>query len=123
MGTLRHATARYGTLRHAIRADSHNFPHLSTVWPIEYDGQIMGYLNGTNSAASVAFRANVRAALEAKALSITSMAVSLQMSRAALSRVLCGHQSLTLIRAERIAGYLDLPLSDLVAVEDFANTS
>ena len=77
----------------------------------------------TNSAASAAFRRNVRAILDAKSLTITDMAQTLEMSRAALSRVLHGHQSLTLVRAERIATYLDVPLSDLVAAKNFAKAS
>jgi plasmid maintenance system antidote protein VapI len=48
-------------------------------------------------------------------VTITGMAEDLKMSRPGLSRVLNGHEDLTLTRAEKIARFLDTDLADLLS--------
>ena len=68
------------------------------------------------SPALEAFRENVTATLTAKGITRTQLADTLGMSRPALSRVLHGHEGISLERAEKIANYLGVPLSELIQV-------
>lgn len=67
-----------------------------------------------NSRSAKAFRENVQRILLERQDTLTNMADVLGMSRPALSRVMHGHDGVTIDRAERIADYLRLPLAELL---------
>ena len=60
------------------------------------------------------FSGNVRRHLEIRSLSIQDLADSCGIARSNLSRILHGHENVTLERAERIATALDVTLAELV---------
>lgn len=76
-----------------------------------------------NSKSAKAFRENVVARMEELGVTITDMAEQLGMSRPGLSRVLNGHEDLTLSRAERIAGFLRTTLPDLLVQKKVRQTA
>lgn len=68
----------------------------------------------TDSLSAIAFRENVRGILTARRLSIAEVANDTGLSRPGLSRILNGHEAVTIDRAERIAEYLAVPLIELL---------
>jgi len=72
------------------------------------------------SKAAKLFRDAVINVLKSRDITISKMAEDLSMSRSSLSRVLNGHESVTIERAEKIANYLDIQLPELIAGEIFA---
>ena len=62
------------------------------------------------------FSANVRRHLENRGLSIQDLSDQCGIARSNLSRILHGHENVTLERAERIAMALDVSLAELVTV-------
>lgn len=60
------------------------------------------------------FATNVRRHLEIRSLSIQDLATATGINRANMSRILHGHENVTLQRAERIAEALDVSLAELV---------
>ena len=68
-----------------------------------------------NSKAAQRFRANMKVLLAQHKATITDVAEKLGMSRPALSRVLHGHDDLTLARGEKIAAYFGLELHQITA--------
>lgn len=65
-----------------------------------------------------AFRDNLVDELEKRNLSIAQVAFDLGMSRPSLSRVIHGHDGITIERAERIANYLEVPLVRLLRIRE-----
>ena len=65
--------------------------------------------------AADSFRVNVRAILEARELTIQDLADGIGSGRPSVSRVLAGHEKVTIERAERIAGFLKIPLTELLS--------
>lgn len=61
-----------------------------------------------------AFRENLRDLMEKRGITMTQLADDLGMSRPSLSRVLHGHDGISLERADRIANYLGVPLGRLL---------
>jgi len=86
--------------------------HLNQPYRIVYIGAMQSM--PVNSEALLAFRENVRDILERREISIATMAEDLKMSRPGLSRVLHGHESLSIQRAEKIAKFLGVPLAKLI---------
>lgn len=66
------------------------------------------------SVALNSFRRNVKTLLDEHQITLTQMAADIGMSRPGLSRVIHGHDGVTLDRAEKIADYLGVSLSDLI---------
>ena len=60
------------------------------------------------------FSNNVRRHLEIRGLSIQELSDSSGIARSTLSRILHGHENVTLERAERIATALEVSLAELV---------
>lgn len=60
------------------------------------------------------FRANVRAIMDARGISITELAEKSGIVRPEMSRILAGKVGVTLARGDRIAHTLGVTLSDLV---------
>lgn len=65
--------------------------------------------------AAEAFRENVRSLLTAKDLSISALARAAGIQQASMSKILAGHESVTLQRAERIAEALGVQLAELLS--------
>lgn len=70
------------------------------------------------SAAAERFRAKVRNIMDARGISIADMARAIGSARPGISRILAGKEGVTLDRAERIADYLEVELSELVAAKE-----
>lgn len=70
------------------------------------------------SQAAEAFRENVRSLMSEQGISIRGLGEITGMSYAGLSRVLSGHQTLTIPRAERIANALGVELSDILQLPE-----
>jgi plasmid maintenance system antidote protein VapI len=64
--------------------------------------------------AADAFRENVRAKLPEKYKSISALARAAGIQQASMSKILSGHEAVTLQRAERIAAALDSTLQELL---------
>lgn len=60
------------------------------------------------------FSANVRRHLDLRGLTIQDLSDASGIARPNLSRILHGHENVTLERAERIASALDVTLAELV---------
>lgn len=65
-----------------------------------------------------AFRENLADEIERREIVLQQMADDLGMSRPGLSRVLHGHDGITIERAERIADYLKIPLTRLLKIRE-----
>lgn len=88
-------------------------PSLAFLYLIVYKGR-MHRLMPANSKSAKMFRHNVRQRMDELGITITELADGLKMSRPGLSRVLNGHEDLTLTRAEKIARFLNNELPDLL---------
>lgn len=77
--------------------------------------QRMRKVMAASSRAAKCFRENVLSLLEDRGMTITHLAEETGMGRAGLSRVLHGHEAVTLDRAERIAKHLQVELTDLIS--------
>lgn len=65
-----------------------------------------------------AFRENLADEIERREIVLQTMADELGMSRPGLSRVIHGHDGITIERAERIADYLGVPLTRLLRIRE-----